>query len=83
MTGLNRTSIATGVSMSKQNPLRAGDFCRVNIGDSAYFGPGKRRWVDATVDSVQVSGNRRRYNLTIVADGSKVYSANSMDVKKR
>lgn len=69
--------------MSKQRPLTRGDLCRVNIGDSAYFGPGRRSWVYASVDAVHISGNSRRYDVTVTADGSKHYSVHSMDVKKR
>ncbi len=67
----------------KQKPLQRGNWCRVNIGDSAYFGRGKREWVDATVDAIHTSGNGRHYDVTVVADGSKHYSIPGIDVKKR
>ncbi len=69
--------------MTKQNLICIYDPCRVNIGDSVYFGPGRRRWVDATVDAVHREGNGRRYDVTVVADGSKHYGVHSGDVKKR
>ena len=54
--------------MSKQqHPLVRGDLCRVNVGDSVYFGAGRRSWVYATIDTVHISGNSRRYDATVVA----------------
>jgi len=68
--------------MSKQNPIRSGDRVRLNIGDSFYFGYGRRQWVDATIDRVEAHGNHRRYDCTVVVDGSKRFGVHSMDVKK-
>lgn len=68
--------------MSKQNPIKAGDRVKFNVGDSAYFGPGRRDWRFATIDQVHASGNHRRYDLTLIEDGSKHYGVHTLDVKK-
>lgn len=61
--------------------IKIGDKVKVNIGDSAYFGSGKRNWVPGTVSYVHTRGNARRYDVTLDSGGTE-YSAHSMDIKK-
>ena len=53
---------------------------RVNVGDSAYFGSGRRDWKAGTVEAVHTSGGRRYYDVRL-ASGEVRRATSAIDVR--